>query len=131
MSELSVKFFSEALKRNVRFEMYLPDAGNHEGNRKMKTALGNLLCIGTGANDSAAEIRTISRSCKRNHHNVLLTAAHAVCLSTCYMNHQKKTVHCFRHFSTSHTLSESSPDITIKSILITKINKLLSPIYNF
>ena len=37
MSELSVKFFSEALKRNVRFEMYLPDTGNHEDNRKMKT----------------------------------------------------------------------------------------------
>lgn len=37
MADISVKYFSEALNRNIRFEMYIPDHKSDEQGRKMKT----------------------------------------------------------------------------------------------
>lgn len=37
MAEISVKYFSNALNRKVRFEMYLPNDREDEGNRRLKT----------------------------------------------------------------------------------------------
>ena len=37
MAEISVKYLSNALNRKVRFEMYLPNDREDEGNRRLKT----------------------------------------------------------------------------------------------